>query len=64
MKEQHSSTASSPVAKRTDAARIYIDTQIVEQRGNGTLQDGRCGYDREILKRPKKWSPLPAKSQH
>jgi len=54
MKEQHSSTASSPVAKLTDAARIYIDTQIVERRENGTLQDGGCGYDREISKRAKK----------
>ena len=32
MKEQHFSTASSRVARRTDAAGIYIDTQIVEQR--------------------------------
>jgi hypothetical protein len=32
MKEKHFSTASSPVAVRTEAAGIYIDTQIVEQR--------------------------------
>jgi len=46
MKEQHFSIASSPVAMRTDAARIYIDTDRRTEREKGTLQDGRCGYDR------------------